>query len=156
MVSSCTMLGEEDKHISTNFYWYHYKVDHRKCFVEAFGAHEALCGPSAGAYGWSDGLPQSLLSPPTPSFFLLLLLCWEMNSPPVCCICMSLWQTPPCSRVELGSVWLAGMMQTACESVFMDEVILTLCRLISWLQKPPIKSWSGCQFKWNEMEPESN
>lgn len=28
--------------------------------------------------------------PPTPSFFLLLLLCWEMNSPPVCCICMSL------------------------------------------------------------------
>lgn len=28
--------------------------------------------------------------------------------------------------------------------------------LISCLQKLAIKSWSGCQFKWNEMEPESN
>lgn len=28
--------------------------------------------------------------------------------------------------------------------------------LISHLQKLAIKSWSACQFKWNEMEPESN
>lgn len=36
-----------------------------------------------------DYLSLCYLPPSTPPFFLLLLPCWEMNSPPVCCICMS-------------------------------------------------------------------
>lgn len=46
------------------------------CLFKVLGAHKALVASSAGAYGRSDGLPHSLLSPsyswlPPPSFFLL-------------------------------------------------------------------------------------
>lgn len=146
------------------------------CLFKVLGAHKALVASSAGAYGRSDGLPHSLLSPsyswlPPPSFFLLLLFCGEMNGPPVCCVRISLWQTPLCTWcacVRSACTWICRigsgiygvcLRKCLCGCVWPGHLVLCMqawSRLISCLQKLAIKSWSGCQFKWNEMEPESN
>lgn len=59
-------------------------------FVQGLGAHKALCAFSAGAYGWSDGLPHSLLSP-SYSQLSLSLLCALSPSFSCCCCSVGKW-----------------------------------------------------------------
>lgn len=147
----------------------------------AFGL-TSLSATSAGAYGWSDGLPHSLLSPSSSrlslsrlcaSFFLLRrsagkwmgLLFAAFASHSVKLRHASARGGSVCMRVLGVQADPQALGFTGCVSVCVCECVwpghLVLCmqawnRLISCLQKLAIKSWSACQFKWNEMEPESN
>lgn len=153
--------------------------------VQGFGAHKALCASSAGDYGWSDGLPHSLLSP-SYSQLSLSLLCALSPSFSCCCWSVGKWMSLLFAASASHSVKLhhasGACVHSACMwihrigsgiysvrvcslrmrlwgCVWPGHLVLRMqawSRLISCLQKLAIKSWSGCQFKWNEMEPESN
>lgn len=89
---------------------------------------------------------------------------------PVCYICISLTNSTMlfvymCALIVHVDLldWLWDLRcvveMCLCGCVWPGHLVLCMqawSRLISCLQKLAIKSWSGCQFKWNEMEPESN
>lgn len=141
-------------------------------YIGFWGSH----GSPAGAYGWGDGLPHSLLSL-SYSQLSLFLLCALSPSSSYCCCSVGKWMGLlfAASDLTLSSssmhlVRRAGAQVCTrharestcvcvCACVWPGHVVLcmqTWSKLISGLQKLAIKSWSGCQFKWNEMEPESN
>lgn len=156
-------------------------------FFQGFGGHKAFGASTAGAYGWNDGLPYSLLSPSYSQPSLSLLCALSPSSSCCCCCSIGKWMGLLFAAFASHSVKLhhASGTKAWCACVCSDctwihrigsgiHIVcvcfgggvvwpghLVLCmqawsKLISCLQKLAIKSWSGCQFKWNEMEPESN